>query len=66
MPEQVGQRDALDLCRLLATPPANSACGKAETTLDDLQLAATALAVLARDPDSNAAWGALTGLVRAR
>jgi hypothetical protein len=75
--EKVGERDALELCLLLARnrdPRYGAAArrwlvllaGKSETTIEELALASTAFVELQRDPASEAAWEALAGLVRAR
>ena len=74
--EIVSARDSLELCRLLAVkddPRFDRAATRwlevlsrsAGVGLPDLQLASSAMAVLAIDPDSEQAWGVLTGLISA-
>ena len=73
--DAVAPRDALELCRLLACvgdPRFDRAARRWLTqfarsaSLGDLQVAAAAIGALRAEPDSERAWDALVGLVRAR
>jgi hypothetical protein len=71
----VAPGDALELCRLLARagdPRFDRAARRwlsqfaDSASLGDLQVAAAAIGALRAEPDSERAWDALVGLIRAR